>query len=53
MVSDSTFQGNLVSVNVASGSGSVVRSTFEGDVGSLQGSMSVVGSVLGGRPLPL
>ena len=55
-VGDSTFQGNLVGVNGGSGSVTVVRSTFHQELASLQGTVSVAGSVLGsmlgGAPLP-
>jgi hypothetical protein len=45
--SDSTFFGNGVGVNGSSGATTVLRSTFEGELGSLTGSVSVAGSVLG------
>ena len=54
-VSDSTFLGNLVGVNGDSGTVTVVRSTFENELASLQGTVSVarsvLGSTLGGPPL--
>ena len=46
-LSDDTFQGNLVGVNGDGGSTTVLRSTFEHEGGSLQGTVSVAGSVLG------
>lgn len=47
LLSDDTFQDNLVGVNVDSGDATVVRSTFQHEYASLQGSVSVAGSVLG------
>jgi hypothetical protein len=45
-LSDDTFQGNLVGVNGDGGSTTVVRSTFQHEGSSLQGTVSVAGSVL-------
>ncbi|MFZ2014405.1 MAG: choice-of-anchor Q domain-containing protein [Nocardioides sp.] len=47
VVSDSTFQDNVVGAGEDSGSLTVVRSTFEHEMASLQGDVSVAGSVLG------
>ncbi|WP_151083130.1 Ig-like domain-containing protein [Nocardioides cynanchi] len=47
VLADDTFQGNLVGVNVETGTATVVRSTFQDELASVQGTVSVVGSVLG------
>ena len=44
---DDTFWGNVVGVTGTSGSTTVVRSTFEGELASLQSTVAIAGSVLG------
>ena len=46
-VSDDTFQGNVVGVTGDSGSATVVRSTFQDELASLQNIVTIAGSVLG------
>lgn len=47
VLTDDTFQGNVVGVSGWSGSATVVRSTFEGELAALLYTVSVAGSVFG------
>lgn len=47
LLSDDTFVGNTTGVTASSGQATVVRSTLTQELGSLQGTVSVAGSVLG------
>ena len=46
-LNDDTFQGNIVGVTGDSGSTTVVRTTFQDELASLQGTVSIAGSALG------
>ncbi len=45
-LNDDTFQGNVVGVTGDAGSTTVVRSTFQDELASLQGTVSIAGSAL-------
>jgi hypothetical protein len=47
LLTDDTFDGNTVGVNADAGTTTVLRSTFQDELASVQGTLAIAGSVLG------